>query len=253
MVRGIIFAGGYGNRLKSSISQYEPDPELREIREWATDYDNPKCLLTVNGRPLLEYSVDVLPTGLDKITVSTLSSQESKVRGVLPRLKRSDIELRVFDQNRYLDLKDMLSTYRDDLMVMHSDTITSAEASKLLLDRFLHGGYDIVTFAYREFIENGLVNVDGNAVRNISDKVRYVGLAPVIFGFTPATIRGIDSLFSRTTEDVGIQGETSIIREIIREGGVVGYELMPENAFNIDTIEVFLSGLHFMQMAGDTR
>ncbi len=251
MVRGFVFAGGYGNRLRNSIPDYDDIPKLMELREWSRYPMNPKCLLPVNGKALLEYSIASLPAELDEIVVSTFSSQKDKVVSRVSELGRDDVSLRVFDGNRYLDIRDAFSLYEDALMLMHSDTIGCPDASQRLLRRFLEGNYDILTFVYDDFIRDGLVDVEEGVVKGIDEKVKYVGQSPVIFGYTPRTINGIDRLFERTTEDNRIEGETSIIKEVLKGGGTVGYELMPENVFNVDTIEIFLRALCFIETLGE--
>ncbi|MEM3403439.1 MAG: nucleotidyltransferase family protein [Nitrososphaeria archaeon] len=121
-IKVIILAGGYAKRL------------------WPLTLDRPKSLLTVSGKPIIDYIIEKLDAiGLKDVTLSTNKKFESDFRRWLNRSGRDNIRLEVEESRSEKEklgaikaLSILTSGIQEDCMVIAGDNLFTSDLKGFL-------------------------------------------------------------------------------------------------------------------------
>jgi len=121
-IKVIILAGGYAKRL------------------WPLTFDRPKSLLTVSGKPIIDYIIEKLDdVGLKDVIVSTNKKFEPDFKKWLDRSGRGNVRLEVEESRSEKEklgairaLSMLTSNILDDCMVIAGDNLFTSDLKGIL-------------------------------------------------------------------------------------------------------------------------
>ena len=159
-MRGIILAAGQGTRLRPLTN------------------DRPKCMVEVDGKPIIERQLEVMRTcGIEDIIV-VAGYQEQKIhfnkvkKIVNPKFEHTNMVATLMCAKKY---------FNDDLIVSYGDIVYSENVLNKLIDAEGAEIYVVVDRAWRKYWEARMENplVDAETLKLDSDGyIRELGKVP---------------------------------------------------------------------------
>lgn len=210
-LRAVLMAGGKGERLRPAT------------------LDVPKPLLTIDGKAIIDYDVELLASvGVTDITVATRYLSEKlfehfsrPVAGVKVKCVKEEEPMGTVGAVALTDTPEHGNT-----VVMNSDLLTTVNFEEMYI-RHIRQQADITIGAipYTVSVPYAILSTEGNSVLGLEEKPTYSYFANAgIYIFSNAVLR--------TLPNHGVTDATTLIQQTIEKGGKVTY--FPINGTWID-------------------
>jgi dTDP-glucose pyrophosphorylase len=217
-VTGVIMAGGYGKRLLPLTEQV------------------PKPMLPVNGRPLLEYTLDKLRrAGIRTVNLATHHLGDSIVQ-YFKDGSEFGVQLQYFHETEPLGTAGglaMMGAGTDALLVINGDILTGVDIRAMLDFHREHKA--CLTVGVRQYdieVPFGVIETNGVKITGITEK-------PVLRHFINAGIYMVDREVCRLVPPDRRFDMTDLIAAVINSGGQVISFLVREYWIDIGRIEQY--------------
>lgn len=201
-IEAVLMAGGKGERLRPAT------------------LTTPKPLLTVGGKPIIDYNVEMLRSyGIDRISVSVNYLKEQ----IIEHFKGSEFEgiVECIEEPCRLGTMGSLAYCgpfsRPYILVMNSDLLTDPDLEKMYLHhKRSEADLTMAVISYPVSVPFAILKTDGDRVIGLSEKPTFNNLANA----------GV-YLMNREIAESVIKGEyldaPDLIERVISNGGKVGW------------------------------
>jgi len=225
--KALILAAGFGSRL--------------------LDYteDKPKSLISIKGKPILEYQLDALTAnGVDKIII-VIGYKGEKIREFIQNSKFKNLNIKFIENKEFASSESSYSFWlaRDEIMHepyihLNCDVIFSKELVKALIENENVIVIDEKVRLLEGKMEHVILN-DGRIIKMDKEKVRNpTGKGAGIAKFSPDNIKWLIEKIDRYVTD-GDKGQNfyTFIRDGIHFKNFYG--ILSENNFikEVNTVE----------------
>ncbi|MBD5249418.1 MAG: NTP transferase domain-containing protein [Barnesiella sp.] len=210
-LRAVLMAGGKGERLRPAT------------------LETPKPLLTIDGKAIIDYNVELLASvGVKDITVATRYLSEKivdhfrqPVAGIMVNCVREDEPMGTIGAVALTD-----TPAEGDTIVMNSDLLTTIDFEEMYLrHKRQKADITIAAIPYTVSVPYAILSTEGRQVLGLEEKPAYSYFANAgIYIFSNAVLR--------TLPPSGITDATTLIQQTIERGGNVTY--FPINGTWID-------------------
>lgn len=159
-IDSVIMAGGVGSRLMPLTK------------------DTPKPMLEINGKPIMEYNVDLLKSyGIKNLTLSVKYLKEI-IENYYQDGKDRDMHISYVTEDEPLGtigaVKQIKNFHNDYILVMNSDLLTNINLEEMFNELTGNNADMIIaTTDYQVQIPYGVVESDGNKVKALKEKPTY--------------------------------------------------------------------------------